>query len=108
MTCIHQEKSGKQQSMVMQLFEHWAISEDEQRALLGAETDSSSQQQERIQLLLSAHAWLRTLFPYNRDLVYAWVTMENADFGCRPLDIMVQDLEGLKRIEQHLRNVTDR
>ena len=34
--------------------------------------------------------------------------MENADFGCRPLDVMVQGLEGLKRIEQHLRNVTDR
>jgi len=98
----------KQLSMVMQLFEHWAISEDERRALLGAETDSSNQQQERLQLLLSIHAWLRTLFPYNRDLVYAWVTMENADFGCRPLDIMVQGLEGLRRIEQYLRNVTDR
>ncbi|MGE3550339.1 MAG: antitoxin Xre/MbcA/ParS toxin-binding domain-containing protein [Geobacter sp.] len=108
MTCIHQEKPGKQLSMVMQLFEHWAISEDEQRALLGAETDSSNQQQERIQLLLSTHAWLRTLFPYNRDLVYAWVTTENADFGCRPLDIMVQGLEGLRRIEQYLWNVTDR
>lgn len=71
MTCIHQEKTGKQLSMVMQLFEHWTISEDEQRALLGAETDSSNQQQERLQLLLSIHAWLRTLFPYNRDLVYA-------------------------------------
>ena len=108
MTCIHQEKPEKQLSMVMQLFEHWAISEGEQRALMGAETDSSNQQQERLQLLLSIHAWLRTLFPYNRDLVYAWVTMENADFGCRPLDIMVQGLEGLRRIEQYLRNVTDR
>lgn len=108
MTCIHQEKPGKQLSMVMQLFEHWAISEDEQRALLGPETDPPDQQQERLQLLLSIHAWLRTLFPYNRDLVYSWVIMENTDFGCRPLDIMVQGLEGLKRIEQHLRNVTDR
>jgi len=108
LTCIHQEKSGKQQSVVMQLFEHWAISEDEQRALLGPETDPPDQQQERLQLLLSIHAWLRTLFPYNRDLVYAWVTIDSADFGCRPLDIMVRGLEGLKRIEKHLRNVTDR
>ena len=97
----------QQQAMVLRLFEHWAISEDEQRALLGAETDSSNQQQERLQLLLSIHAWLRTLFPYNRDLVYAWVTMENTDFGCRPIDIMMQGLEGIKRIEQHLQNATD-
>ena len=108
MTCIHQEKPEKQLSMVMRLFEHWAISEDKQRTLLGPETDPPDKQQERLQLLLSIHAWLRTLSPYNRDLVYAWVTMENADFGCRPLDIMVQGLEGLRRIEQHLRNVTDR
>ena len=108
MTCIHQEKPEKQLSMVMPLFEHWTINEGEQRALLVTEADPPDQQQERLQLLLSIHAWLRTLFPYNRDLAYVWVTTKNADFGCRPLDIMVQDLEGLKRIEQHLRNVTDR
>ena len=92
---------------ILYSFGHWAISEEEQHALLGPETDPEDQLRERLHLLLRIHSSLRTLFPYNRDLVYTWVTTNNTDFGCRPLDIMMQGLEGLKRIEQHLRNATD-
>jgi hypothetical protein len=90
--------------MIMQLFDHWKLSTDEQASMLGvAETNraalgryrkgealgASRDQKDRVGHLLGIHKNLRLLFPQNRDLVYVWMTTRNKAFeNLRPVDVI--------------------
>jgi len=86
--------------IVARLFDHWRFTAEERRALLGLRDQSfdgrsgdeivwSNEVAECIGHLLSIHKKLRTLFPQNRLLAYAWMGTANAAFGGRsPLDMV--------------------
>ncbi len=81
--------------MVMNLFDHWSLSTEDQASLLGIASSNraalmryrkgepvgtSRDQYERVGHLLAIHRNLRALFPENRDLVYRWVSLRNRAF----------------------------
>jgi ribosomal protein S15P/S13E len=81
--------------MVMNLFDHWNLSTEDQASLLGIASSNraalmryrkgepvgtSRDQYERVGHLLAIHRNLRALFPENRDLVYRWVSLRNRAF----------------------------
>jgi hypothetical protein len=103
---------------VSNLFDHWKISSSEQCALLGLAVTSrmtlnryrkgtplenSTDLLGRVGHLLGIHKSLRIMFPYNRDLVYRWVTAPNLRFnGKTPLEIMSGGYEGLLAVRRYL------
>lgn len=88
--------------MLMQLFEHWQLSTEEQLDALGLSTGNRSalgryrkgepisqnrDMLERAGHLLAIHKNLRLLFPHNRDLAYAWMRTRNKAFeGRTPIE----------------------
>ncbi len=105
--------------MVVQLFDHWALTPTEQAALLGLSTESRStlaryrkgqpladqrDLMDRVGHLLAMHKSLRIMYPHNRELVYRWVTAANARFsGRRPLDVMMEKgFLGLVMVRRYL------
>jgi len=110
--------------MITRLFYHWGVSIEDQLALLGYSTRSRyivSRYQngaplayrkdllERVAHLLAIHECLRIIFPYNRDLVYRWVTSENSNeffLGETPLAVMKTGVQGLVKVRSYLRAVT--
>jgi hypothetical protein len=90
--------------MLMQLFEHWAISTEDQLEMLGLARDNraalaryrkgvpmsaSRDATERAGHLLAIHKNLRLLFPHNRDLAYKWMSTRNNAFeGRAPVDVV--------------------
>ena len=90
--------------MLMQLFEHWAISTEDQLDLLGLASDNrgalsrdrkgapiapSRDALERAGHLLAIHKNLRLLFPHNRDLAYKWMSTRNKAFeGASPVEVI--------------------
>jgi hypothetical protein len=87
---------GALAKLVIQLFEHWKLTTEEQLALLGLGVTSRSALTryrrgeplaqnrdllERVGNLLAIHKNLRLLFPQNRDLAYAWMSTRNKAFG---------------------------
>jgi hypothetical protein len=81
--------------MLMKLFDHWKLTTEEQRDILGfsptnravltryrkGEALSGSRDTlERAGHLLGVHKNLRLLFPHNRDLAYAWMKSRNRAF----------------------------
>lgn len=90
--------------MLMQLFDHWKLSTEEQldalgfsktnRALLskyrrGEPISASRDTLERAGHLLGMHKNLRLLFPHNRDLAYAWMKTRNRAFENRtPIEVV--------------------
>lgn len=73
----------------------YSFSRDEQATLLGIKHNRERLKQLqdlhqipeaddvllRVGMLVAIHKNLRILFPYNRDLVYKWMKIENPDFG---------------------------
>jgi len=90
--------------MLMQLFEHWAISTEDQLDMLGLAKENraalsryrkgvpmsaSRDANERAGHLLAIHKNLRLLFPHNRDLAYKWMSTRNRAFeGRTPVDVV--------------------
>lgn len=90
--------------MIMKLFDHWALTTKEQLELLGLEPSARAtlsryrqhgafsknrDLSERVGHLLSIHKSLRLIFPHNRELVYLWPKLKNANFGNRsPVEVI--------------------
>ena len=81
--------------MVVNLFDHWRLSSEDQLALLGLDPASratlaryrkgqplsaSRDLMERVGHLLAIHKSLRIIFPHNRELAYAWMSARNSEF----------------------------
>jgi len=95
---------GSISKMLMQLFNHWAISTEAQLDMLGLARDNraalaryrkgvpmsaSRDANERAGHLLAIHKNLRLLFPHNRDLAYRWMSTRNKAFeGRTPVDVI--------------------
>ncbi len=90
--------------MLVQLFEHWQLSTEEQLDALGFATSNravlgrfrrgepisgSRDTLERAGHLLGIHKNLRLLFPHNRELAYAWMKTRNLAFEHRtPIEVI--------------------
>lgn len=97
---IHSKESRQGLArMVMQLFQHWQLSNEEQLDLLGLDAGSRTTLAryrkgqplsrnrdllDRVGHLLSIHKSLRLLFPHNRELAYAWMRAPNRAFDNLP------------------------
>ena len=95
---------GAVSKMLMKLFEHWAISTEDQLDMLGLARENraalsryrkgvpmsaSRDANERAGHLLAIHKNLRLLFPHNRDLAYKWMSTRNRAFeGRTPVDVV--------------------
>lgn len=101
--------------MVMRLFDLWQIPFTDQAALLNRSLGSirryrsggcisdDEEMYDRLATLLRIHKNLRILYPYNQDLVYSWVSYQNQAFGgVKPIDIMKEGFDGLKRVRGYL------
>ena len=116
---LHSSDSRKRLArMIMRLFAHWQISTAEQARLLGLSPSCRTTLSRyragnpladnmdllaRVGHLLAIHKSLRILFPYDRDLAYAWVSQPSSRFeGQRPLDLMTQGYEGLLAVRRYL------
>lgn len=101
--------------MVMRLFDLWQIPSTDQAALLNRSLGSirryrsggciSDEEEmfDRVATLLRIHKNLRILYPYNQDLVYSWVSYQNQALGgAKPIEIMKEGLDGLKRVMGYL------
>lgn len=101
---LAEQDRGALARMVMQLFDHWQLTTDDQAALLGLASGnraalsryrkgeaigSSRDQYERVGHLLGIHKSLRLLFPHNRDLAYRWMSTRNKAFEQRtPVEVI--------------------
>lgn len=90
--------------MLMNLFDHWQLSTEEQldalgfapgnRAVLaryrrGEAISGSRDTLERAGHLLGIHKNLRLLFPHDRDLAYRWIKTRNLAFENRsPIEVI--------------------
>ena len=91
---IHENKA----KMVAQLLKHWQAGEVAEQTWLSNPCGA------RFDQLLEMHACLRTLFPYDRDLDYSWVTTNNRTFdGRSPLDVMLNEPHGIAHVLHYLR-----
>ncbi|OHB57959.1 MAG: hypothetical protein A2Y07_08615 [Planctomycetes bacterium GWF2_50_10] len=101
--------------MMMRLFDLWQINYTDQAALLNRSLGSirryrsgrcigdDEEMYDRVATLLGIHKNLRILYPYNRDLVYSWVSFQNQAFGDKsPIEIMKEGFDGLKRVRGYL------
>jgi hypothetical protein len=98
-------------NMLIQLFDHWSISEKDRIALLGLDKDNltdfdlqNRDSRDRAGHLLAIHKYLRVLFPHNRDLAYSWMSTRIKAFdGRTPVDV-VRDygFAGLLMIRSYL------
>ena len=105
--------------MVMSLFDHWQLAPRDQLTLLGLSENSKSSLTryrrgkpianrrdtlERVGMLLGIHTRLRTLFPHNRDCVYAWMSSPNKAFdGLTPVGVVRQHGDdGLSMLVRYL------
>jgi len=105
--------------MLMQLFDHWKLNNEESLASLGLSTDNrgalsryrkgepiaaNRDMLDRAGNLLAIHKDLRLLFPENRDLAYAWMKTPNKRFlGKTPVQ-MIADMgfPGLLYVRSYL------
>ena len=105
--------------MLMQMFDHWKISTEDQLDMLGLALDNraalaryrrgapiapSRDAIERAGHLLAIHKNLRLLFPHNRDLVYRWMSARNKAFdGRTPIDVIREfGFAGLLMVRSYL------
>ncbi|OHB32990.1 MAG: hypothetical protein A2X79_00735 [Desulfuromonadaceae bacterium GWB2_53_15] len=101
--------------MVLRLFALWQIPVIDQAALLGRSTRSIHRYMDggrigddkeihaRIGSMLGIHKCLRILYPYNRDLVYLWVTTENKAFKSQtPIEVMKSGFEDILVVRRYL------
>lgn len=94
---LHQLDENKAK-MVAQLLKHWQAGEVAEQAWLSNYCGA------RYDQLLEIHACLRTLFPYDREFVYSWVTAKNKSFdGRTPLEVMLIEPNGITQTLHYLR-----
>jgi|GEM_PF-165451 len=110
---------GALASMVMNLFDHWNLSTEDQASLLGLATSNraaltryrkgepvgtSRDQYERVGHLLAIHRNLRALFPENRELVYKWMSLRNRAFdNLTPVEVIREKgFAGLLMVRSYL------
>ena len=88
----------------MTLLDHWALSTEDQAALLGLAASNratlaryrrgepigtSRDQYERVGHLLGIHKNLRLLFPHQRELAYRWMSTRNRAFdNLTPVEVV--------------------
>ncbi len=120
---IHSKESRQGlASMVMRLFQHWQLSNEEQLDLLGLDAGSRTTLAryrkgqplgsnrdllERVGHLLSVHKSLRLLFPHNRELAYSWMRAPNRAFdNFSPVQVVHQyGFAGLLMLRSYLDQV---
>jgi len=107
---------------VMQLFQHWQLSVDQQLMMLGLAPSSrlslaryrkggplapNQDILDRAVILLDIHKNLRMLFPRNRELVYKWISQPNKAFkGMTPIDVIsARGIPGLIMVRAYLDEV---
>ena len=110
---------GALAKMVMTLLDHWALSTEDQAALLGIAASNraaltryrkgepigtSRDQFERVGHLLGIHKNLRLLFPQNRDLAYRWMSTRNKAFdNLTPVEVVKEwGFAGLLMVRAYL------
>lgn len=114
------EVRKKTAKLLMRLFEHWKLDNQQKLALLGMSENSRSQlakfaagtaplskgrdTQDRAAHLLSMHKSLGMLYPFNPDLRYSWILRRNELLdGKRPIDIMIEEgLLGILKMARFL------
>ena len=113
------ENRGALAKMVMTLLDHWALTTEDQAALLGIALTNraaltryrkgdpigtSRDQYERVGHLLGIHKNLRLLFPQNRELAYRWMTTRNKAFdNLTPVDVIKEwGFAGLLMVRAYL------
>lgn len=97
---------------VIKLCENWQLTNEEKLAIVGFDLENaplqlSSEQEQRLSLLLNIHACLRYFFS-NPDNIYGYMTMVNHDrpyCGQRPVDLACANFEGLKMVNDALRQL---
>ncbi len=120
---IEDEKSVRLTKMVMNLFNHWNLTYDEQTQVLGLSSETHSTIHcyrketssirfdrdiyDRVRFLLDIHKALRTIFPLNTEMAYAWPKTPNQFFNRKtPIEIIFEEgFLGLVRIHAYLANV---
>lgn len=119
---IDGEHAAKMTKMIMQLFEHWRLTYEEQAQLLGLSTKTHStinrykkgaspirfdrDSYDRVRFLLAIHKLLRSFFPLNKEIVYAWMKTPNKHFDFKtPIEVVAEEgFLGLARVHQYLEN----
>jgi hypothetical protein len=108
------EKRKKRAVMIQNLFHHWNLTLKDRTKLLGLSKEEYHQDEPlpdrpetliRSSYLLGMHGCLRLLYPSmtNRDMVYAWVTTPNRQFGRTPLAVMNEKgLNGIAEVSGYL------
>ena len=63
----------------------------------------------RVIHLLAIHACLRTIFPYNRDVVYGWMKTGRPEFrGLSAMEFIVGPTPGSHQGQQEAKEITER
>lgn len=101
--------------MIMRLFDLWQIPIVDQAALLNRSLSTirryqnegyfadSEDMQDRVGNLLGIHKNLGILYPYNRDIVYRWISARNQAFdGKTPIELMRTGLKGIVAVRNYL------
>lgn len=122
---VNHDEALKLTQMLMRLFEHWQLNNEEQSKMLGlspktrttiskykngsAAISFSRDTYDRVRLLLAIHKHLRMIFPKNQNLVYTWPKSRNAYFDfLTPIQVIEQEgFLGLARVYQYLENYVE-
>ena len=105
--------------MIMQLLDHWALSTEDQLALLGLAPSNRAalsryrqgepigvgiDQYARVGHLLAIHKNLRILFPRNKEHLYSWMKTKNKAFDHRtPVEVVKEfGFTGLLMVHSYL------
>lgn len=105
--------------MVIQLFDLWGLTVNDQLAILGLAAGNRAaiaryrrgqplanqrDQLDRVGHLLAVHKNLRLLFPNNRELAYSWMTARNRSFDNQtPVEVITdRGFSGLLMVRAYL------
>lgn len=120
MQSLTEEERIELAKMMMSLFDHWKVSAEQRKNMLGLPDEIRSRQvqrfgkdmplpedagiMERVEHLLGISSALRTTYPTNANMAPIWLRKPHRRFDQRtPLDTMLQDgLSGLISVRAHL------
>lgn len=119
-----EQNRQKLTKMIMRLFEHWKLSTADQLEVLGLSANSrrmltqyrkgkafpnNRDMLDRLGWLLVIHQDLRTLYPANPELCYAWVHRRSRHLNnWTPVEVMKeQGLIGIFRVAQLLEHLVE-
>ncbi len=104
---------------IFKILNDWKLDANIQVVLLGLDGDTKSRELTKIKNgkafpdeedfmqraleILSISKALRNVFPGNQTLADLWITTPSYKFNdCAPVEVMINGLDGLKEIHQHL------